>query len=745
MSKGVLFFLTESDGRVRQIVNGVVTSLTTKKPLPQAPIGSQDISIGYKRSAEYYGNIRNFSLPLGFVMDGAKILRNDAYKFNFDRELYLLILRFTSELTETHYKNYYKYLYKGQLDFSTLNDRQGEHIVEMSIMEAGTNKLLKSQAGIQFDIPFDEDAINIILDGVKLTGRYTWRMLNADGGANHLVGMVLVGEEQKAPGIVALSVLENFTVVPDSITADDTDYFMTSAITLTTGFGRFTGTMVLKNPDPLEITWLRVNIWNTITGAQKPAVNLYIGPRNETIAIDYSTFEVEEGDRYFMSSPEAFFDFDLTFEIQTKFATTATKAFKPFTLYQKLCGKMGITPDKSTSALLQTCTYCITSGDGLRQIANAGIKTSFNEFFQAFDVYLMAGASVESDILRFETRQTFFNSGDAVQLGEAKAMEISPAKDLLFSSIKVGHKEQTINDVNGKYDFNGFQIWTSPEKIVSRQLDLQSPYKAGPIEIEMVRQNFDGKLTTDAGTDNDTYVIDAKTNVSNIQSVLISFVSSGNYLVFQATPKMVTGQVFSIFGTVSNDRTYTVTSVDDLGATQTVYTDQNITVSEFVMPVQLTWITGQSFLLNRDITVTSGVPSLDTIFNVALSPKRILIKHFPWLRSFLYNYDADSLVFQSANRNADLVAQGITESADIPILSMGEPIARPFYMDFETQVPNDLVDTMEETPNKPFATDWEGTNYKGFLMEGAFSPVMYEQQKYKLLMSAECDPKTLIL
>lgn len=317
----------------------------------------------------------------------------------------------------------------------------------------------------------------------------------------------------------------------------------------------------------------------------------------------------------------------------------------------------------------------------------------------------------------------------------------------MYSSIKVGWQEQASNDVNSinlKADFNGFHIYTTPIKRVSKEMDLQSPYKAGPLEIENLRQNLDGKTTSGGQTDNDVFVLDVVTGANSIQNVLLSFVASGNYIVFPASPKIIVGAVFSILGTASNDGTYTVTAVETLTTTQTVHTDQTITVSEPVVLAQVTFISGQVFILDRSVIPDSGVPSVATIFNVRLRPSELFKKHYRWIRSYLYGYDADTIEFQSSNRNAGLVVGGLTDGRDVAISSMGVRIYIPSYLEYTTRVPISLQDTLEASPNKTFANDWEDVRYAGFLIKAGLAPNSRQQQVYKTLLTLENDPKTLI-
>lgn len=798
--KAFLYFLVEEDGRTRQIVNGVVTSLNTAKALPLAPDGWQDILIAWERDMEKHGNIRNFSLPMAFVEDGMKILRNDFYKFNGDRKLFLLIKRFVSEIDATNYKEYYKFFYKGELDFSKGLDKQTEEKFEINILEGGLAKLLKSQETTEFEIPFDSDAIVVKHTGIKLTGKYVWRMLETQGGSDHLVGMVLIGQEQKAPGIAVFDVQETYAYPPNNVDENSLDYFLHSNTNIDGEFGWFYGDVEMKNPDPGQVTWFDIHIWNTITGSQKPTVHIYTGPRTQFININFGTFVIEPGDRLFLSSPDEYFEFDLTFQIKTKHPDSLVYYFKPFDLYKKLVAKITGNPIDAESDLLQESSFCLTSGDALRGIVGSSIKTSLKNFYKAMDVYHMAGMGVRNKKAKLEHRLYFYNIDivGRVNLVDCRDMVITLADELIYNSIKVGHAEQNIDDVNGKYDFNGYQIYTTPVKFGGdRQMDLQSPYKAGPYEIEITRINFEGKTTTDSGKDNQVFVADINLasgvaiEYDAVKDVEESYPSPSDVNFDTASGGLLqangTNSQFTLLGTIAqtailnlvitlaNITTDAIVSIKvngvvlasvvipaGVGNNTNGLTNVNVTLNPadvLVVNVQtigggsydvinaqlnVDFTTAMQYLLDRSIEVNSGVPDPPSIFNVRLSPKRILNTHARWVRSFLFNYEPGEVKFELANRNKDLVAGGITESANVDISAMGQRIFLPYYMDFGVSTPINLVDTMDNNIDMPFVTDWKNVRWEAFLKRGALAPSTRQPQEYKLLLTAQNDVTKLI-
>lgn len=734
-----LYFLVELDGRTRQVVNGVVTSLNKKTPIP-APIGTQDIQILWERSLIKWATVRNFSLPLGFPFDGALILRNDYYKINIDRILYLVIKRYVCETDPVYYRSYYKHLYKGEMDFSTFDDDKGESRVNMSISEGGISKLVKANENTQFNIPFDEDADNLLMDGILLTLKQNWITQAGLYAQDDLLGVIKTTNEGTAAGIATFDIFKQNE--PGDLTTS-LQYFLTTtqAIAGVNISGSVTFSSMISGPYTLRLkssTGQNISLGVLADAGQLTFNQSFNG------ATDEKFFLVLDGASGLTSGNVR--ETTLNISLSSKYRATTIKFFRPIVLYKKLCAKLGIPEADAISTILENSTFCFTSGDAVRGLPDASIKTSLTDFLKANDVYLFTGTQIK-DTIEVESRLNYFVSDTtdpAIELGAVKNLKVSPATDLMYSSIKIGHAEQNVDDVNGKYDFNGFHIYTTPIKRVDRQLDLQSPYKAGPYEIEITRINLEGKTTTGNGNDNDVFTIDVALNVLATQTILLSFIASGNYIVFPASPVVAPGMVFIITGSASNDRTYTVTSVVDMGTTQTVYTDQTITVSEPAVSVTMNTTSGQVFHLDRSVVPDSGVPDPATIFNVRLRVSEIAKAHYRWWRSWAHGYDADSFIFQSANRNSELVVAGVTDGRDIPIVSMGDRIFIPDYIEFSGISPISLQDTWDATPNKCFAFDWEDVRYTGFLWKSGLAPNSRQAQVFKMLSSIENNRLNLI-
>lgn len=109
--------------------------------------------------------------------------------------------------------------------------------------------------------------------------------------------------------------------------------------------------------------------------------------------------------------------------------------------------------------------------------------------------------------IHVEAKENAFQSNVLEHIGKASEVKIQPAEDFIFSGVKIGYPDVTIEDVNGRDEFNVTQHWTGPITRSTKVLDLTSVYKASMYDIEFTRINLDGKDSTNNKNDNDVFFL----------------------------------------------------------------------------------------------------------------------------------------------------------------------------------------------------------------------------------------------
>lgn len=510
------YYLLTEDGRSHYVQNGIVSSRGIPTPLPQTPDGWQDVSFGWERNKGKHGLQRAFSKELGFVMDGATIVRDAFYKSNVDRKMYLLIQKLGLQYT-TSYKWLYETLYKGELDLSTVKDRQDGMRVDVSIMEGGLSKMLNANLNTVYEIPFDDDAVDVELDGIIMQRKQTWLLPFNLLGGDDLVGMYRTVNDGSASGVAVFDISNQDE--PGDLTTSN-EYFLIATRALTDL--RLQGSYVIVNILGSSVT-LRLK---SSTGQ-----NIALGTlsANGTITID-QTFNAAEGEKFFLVADisgvaHTITESSITLTVTSRHPATNCKAFTRETLFRKLCRKIFGHEEYAVSTLLETDDRLITSFDAIRGIDNPTLKTSLQDFFTDLDTDLMAGMGIEAgtvttnlpagERLVIETRTRFYDDSEITDLGEVKELTVAYAADKIVSKIKTGWQEPQAEDVNGKKGFNASQTYTTPQLRINNEYNLVSPYKADPFEIENVRINMEGKETTDNNNDNNVAVLWAELDGSS--------------------------------------------------------------------------------------------------------------------------------------------------------------------------------------------------------------------------------------
>jgi hypothetical protein len=704
--KDNLHYILEEDGRSLTLDNGVVNSHSQPMPLKNTPDGWRNIVITTERILAKYGMQRSFTTPMGFVNDGATILRDVVLRQNYERKLFFLIQRLSPEVDVSFFRLIYRYLYKGELDLSTFKDEETK--VTCGIMEGGISKLIKAGEGTTFEIPFDSDAINVKMDGISLSQNAQYGIIpiedTSSGFANgntdlKTQSISLVNKEGTASGIAlfdqtneqidgSISTLEYMAGSDNHWAINNSGSTINLHIkgkmkfkcTSKTGTVHFSSD-IKKNDDTQFIIFNNVTLVENTIYEQLFEFTIPLGPGEKLFWFDFFN---NSGGGLNLARIEYLETDIVALDYTSKKETTYIKAFKPYDLFRKLIERItGLSTDALSQVLQDESNLVITCGDAIRGVEEPKVKTSLSQFFEHCAVAHFAGSGIEGGKLVIEERGHFFNPNSPVDLGQAKDLKVTLATDIIANTVKIGWQEPQVDDVNGKYSFNGSHIRSSPVTRIVKELSAVSPYGADPYEQEIIRINLEGKKTTDSSSDNKVYV-------QNVDLL---------------APE----------------------TVDGIG---------------IVYP------------LKRVIYDNQGDPDsfglhTPTVFNIEeLTPARLLQKHGPWLRSIFYPFDLEKLKFQSTERNALLKtilgSETIQENADYTIGSLGTKLFLPFYFEFETVVPADLVTILEANPNQCFTFSWNGDTYKGFPMKISQAVNTEESQRFKLLAAPDTNLENLI-
>lgn len=697
--KEFLFHLVDEQGRSYYKENGLVKLSAVPKPLDYSPDGWQKLSIGWERNLTYFGVVRNFTLPLSFVYDGADIIKHVLTNGNVDTKLYLVVHQRSLVIEGGDYYFVYRFKYKGDIDLSTFakSDVNDGYKVQVSIMEGGASKTLRAKEAITYEIPcnsISENTVPVLLDGIQYAEKlnYTIAAFDDERTEGFAIPFPFLNSEGDSFGVYKGS--QNFEWTGKSLIDIERyaqlseNFFFTSTKQISI---RIVVDLDIKNVDVRNNTphiffvtskLQYKNLVNTTTSMSTTlAPNQVI---QETFIVDIT---LEANEKLFFlyrtfsfittsgKVPRILFNTSKVFiTFQTKPDPVLVYARRPMDVFKSLVAQMSNNAFTAISSVLEAKkSQVILSGNSIRGFGEAKIKTSIRDFFTAMHARHAVALSVTEDTIALEPKAQVFDDTNPIHLGTINKLKISVAKEWLYNRIKVGYPNQNYQTVNGREEFNSTQEYLLSLERITRELNLICPYRADGYGIQAYVTETKEKSTTDNKGDNELFIIEIEDNPRD----------DGYYRVKRELWDSITG----------------------INATSSAY-------------------------------------------NIGLSPKRMLLAHGSMLSAIAYGFEQEKITYQTADKNSNLrtVKNGVVihESADISVQDLPSPLFIPYILEFETKIPVDLIDLLNENPARAFSFDCKGITGIGFLLKASAEPYGKEAQQFTLLCSPKTDIKSLI-
>lgn len=747
--KEFLYFLTDENGLCYYVDNGSVM-VKAFTPLDYTPDGWMTKSIQFSRNNVFKALFRQFTTPLKFVKDGAKILRHLFYNSGIEAAAYLVILKL-DPVTFTH-----KLYYKGEVDFSTIKDNL--NFVEVSLLEAGLVKLLKANENTlyEFDINGNE-TVQTNMDGLELLNAYHFIIpnigvdLDSGTGESFVVPVGFVNKEGDNYGVAGLS----STLQRDYAATVDSPFFETQF-----GFGITVNGSLIVSPNrngSMQVSFVVLvagAVVQTIYIANEAAAiggQLYTYTINQPITLPDGASVKVRGE---LSTPSGdarmyFGETKLDISFTYKYRSTYVPGLTAFDLFRKIVQKIaGTSYSTVSSLLLSRPDIVITSGDGIRNLPGAKIKTSLSQFFKAMDCLLHAGMEVNGLNAVLEERTFFYDKATQIlNLGAVASCTLLADSEDLFNTIKIGYasKDSKFDSINGKYEFNTTHQYTTPITRVPKSLELVNPYRADMFGIEVVRINLDAKTTSDNSADNEVFLLNVENDLAECD---IDFSGSSSFKAPASIPLQV-GKQYTITGTLYNNGVYTILSSTPvavfIGDPTNEYTVAEVTTLE---PLGHGFISGNfKKLLRKTYDTITGLLYPNSAFNIEFSPKRCLFAHGSFIRSIMHRLEAKQIVFQTTDKNPELltIEAGVIrkEKGNVTIGDLPEPYFQPYIFSVQTSTPFNFAELISNTKGY-LSFEWNGNTYKGFLLAGEIQPATQENKEFRLLSHPDNDLTTMI-
>jgi hypothetical protein len=594
MLRDFTYYLIREDGRFCTVQNDSVVLVSDPVPLQYTPDRWLDIEVSRQRNQKYFGLERSFTAPLDFVKDGALILKYFYYNAGSEDKMYLIIAEkrlyiesggyvelepttgavytetpgFVETETIPSYYYYYSAIYKGELDFT--NFKHAGPKVTVNIMEGGASKLLKAYENTVYEIPIDPTE-QVRMTGIRLKQKADYIL--TDGGVigdETFGGHTIAIQPITTEGITSIGAVQQNRVKTgnqaEDLLAADEKFLSTgstdSEVTFTwdfemlaslQGVGAVFGTSLFLQVHVIKngVSVMQVNIDEKGSGDPLALYDQTLHWQGTTtITIPSNSIAV-----LYMSANQnrefTFFQYDNetgSFNINYTYTKAESFAYfiRPEALFKKLAAKMGIANAQS-GLLQQYSNIVLLCGDAIRGLPNPVIKTSMSDFVRSFNTVLNVGLTVERDILKLESKANFAFYSDPIALGECKDLKVSTATEYMFNTIKIGFPEQDYEDVNGRQEFNGTHVYTTPHTRITKELDLVSAYRADCYGMEFLRINLEGKTTTDSDSDNDVFMLHIKKNKATGPFIVFDYFDIDKTLNAYATGLLEPDYVYNLY------------------------------------------------------------------------------------------------------------------------------------------------------------------------------------------------------
>lgn len=424
------------------------------------------------------------------------------------------------------YGYWYKVLMDSEVDLSTFN--HNEFKVTCTMMEGGLPKYLKSSEATTYEIPLNvPQAVNVLMDGLNLHATSNFEMQEGfDVGPDYnylYMPFTFLLTDGTATGLTFYSQFgEAVHSVPDYTTSEK--FFMSTTEDVTIHFKGV-------------IKWTMVG-GGTITAKfylHTQSREFMISDNHDYTAGDYEipfefdwTINANENVFFISDAPSdnlvahfVFHQTDIKLTYITRRDATTIKALRPSYVFAQLIDKMSegkLSVDVAAGSLLdREFNKVFTSGDGIRGISTAVIKTSISDFFLFWSTWMNAGMmlNIKNGKVIMERKIDMVDYSTVTHLGEVSNLSVTYAADYGFNTLKIGFPDSQNQDIlNGKYAWCDTQEYTLGSLRVAKELDKVCKYVVDCFSAELVRVTYTPQETTNSQQDNEVFVFHIEDNIT---------------------------------------------------------------------------------------------------------------------------------------------------------------------------------------------------------------------------------------
>ena len=645
-----------------------------------SPQGWKDTLVKFFRNNKYFGMFRDMTVPMTFPKDGGVILKDQMWKYGVEALVYLVI----KKLNRTTLGYLYEDWYLSELNFSKYKEQLTSVVIEAT--EGGASKYLKAFENTLTDVPIDTDAEvkTVLMDGMAFDFNRTYGVVGDQpikGTADFYLGMVEFSREGNPAEEYFFDVMpKQSSPYPNEDYTYRTDKLQEIRVH-SSDFVIFYDKAV--NP----ILRLEVNDGVSVGSTQYDLIPFAapVGSIGETRNFTFDvTITVPAGSRVhykiFGGNPA---DSTTQFTVKSgkilidyvyRYAPSYINGLYVYRLMSEVVrklsdGKCGFKSDW----LLARKDLIYTCGDSLR-----GIK---------FDDVIVP--NVPSSAFKV----SFFDL----------------YKSLRYAGLGIEGNNIVVEPLS--YFFRNYEISVDLGQVSDAVIEIATDLMFNTIKSGYEKQDYtdvNGKYEVNQGQQWSCPVTKVVAELDLISPVRADFIGAEllriNYEKKKTTDTNSDNDVFML-------NTNTVELIDGLIRYYTLY--------------------------RPAYTGVSGLPHYDTAFNLELTPKHTILAYAPFIHGMLDFLDTEKIGKMTADKNKDLstTLAGVTilQSEDIAIGALAEKLIVPYYFNFRTKVPVNMLQLFKDKPYGKVQFEWNERQWYGYLWDGGVKTATLEVQEWKLI------------
>lgn len=151
-------------------------------------------------------------------------------------------------------------------------------------------------------------------------------------------------------------------------------------------------------------------------------------------------------------------------------------------------------------------TTVLVAGEELRGIGTAKIYSTFQQFCEFMECVFGYTYAIEGNNVRFAHRSALFDAQVSKIIADVNGVEYSVNDGLIYSEIDVGFAKKDYSEIDGRYEKNFMNYYSTGFDLTDKKCTLSSKYRADSYGIEFTARKSESD-TTDDKADEDIFFV----------------------------------------------------------------------------------------------------------------------------------------------------------------------------------------------------------------------------------------------